>query len=135
MKAVIDRSAKGTERKNNRIDKRVASLNKRSGRILDKASSTNTLVMNGMTANLKTVDRSKLSERENARVNNLKSRARSLSSKKVLTPEEAFSLGVPMKNREPNASSRKDRRDYKSVMKDSAKKTKGGGVKTIRAKF
>jgi hypothetical protein len=116
MKTKGDRAFNRMERKNSRIDKKVSSLNKRSTRITDKASSTNTLVMNGMTANLKTVDRSKLSDRQNKKVDRLKSRARTLNEKKrSLDPSE-----MKVKNlSDMKDGSRKDRRAYKSFMKNS----------------
>jgi hypothetical protein len=119
MKTKGDRAFNRMERKNSRIDKKVSSLNKRSTRITDKASSTNTLVMNGMTANLKTVDRSKLSDRQNKKVDRLKSRARTLNDKKVLSPAEAISSGKTKNLSDMKNGNRKERRVYKSVMKNS----------------
>ena len=131
MKTKGERSYNRMERKNSRIDKRVSSLNKRSNRITDKASSTNTLVMNGMTANLKSVDRSKLSDRQNKKVDRLKSRARTLSDKKVLSPAEAISSGKTKNLSDMKNGNRKERRIYKSVVKNSeASKVPNSGKMT-----
>jgi len=119
MKTKGDRAFNRMERKNSRIEKRVGGLNKRTNKITDKASSSYTVTMGDKTASIKTVDRSKLTKGQNNRVDRMTSRAKTLNEKKVLSPAEAISSGKTKNLSDMKNGSRKDRRAYKSVMKNS----------------
>jgi hypothetical protein len=119
MKTKGDRAFNRMERKNSRIEKRVGGLNKRANKITDKASSSYTVTMGDKTASIKTVDRSKLTKGQNNRVDRITSRAKTLSDKKVLSPAEAISSGKTKNLSDMKDGSRKDRRAYKSFMKNS----------------
>lgn len=119
MKTKGERAFNRMERKNVRIEKKVGGLNKRANKITDKASSSYTVTMGDKTASIKTVDRSKLTKGQNNRVDRITSRVKTLNNKKVLSPAESISSGKVKNLSDMKDGSRKDRRAYKSVMKNS----------------